>query len=578
MNELYDVVTRWRQLLGGRLMIIVMTTLILMRVIPLPLLIVWTILSVAVVFISAAFFTSSRTTRLRDKDQLVVPIVISFTIQSISVSVGCFLAATSGRTLGLTLAFTVALGYLTSSIVQSGRSRWVFVASIVPIGICLSLALPSVDLFKGNDLDAITLVASGLLSLASATRFWRKLSNLLGSEAFARAQADAANVAKSQFLATMSHEIRTPLNGILGMTQAMAAGELIEPQREKLEIISQSGTALLAILNDILDLSKIEAGKLEIEFVEFDLGDVARGAHAAFTGIANSKGLSFCLDMEGARGIYIGDPTRIRQILYNLISNALKFTDAGEIRVSLAATGEELEMVVADSGIGIPPDQACRLFERFNQADSSTTRRFGGTGLGLAICQRLAQAMGGTITVESEPGRGSTFKVLLKTQRVGDERASPVQDLGPPMIHPEFSDMASIRVLAAEDNHINQLVLNTLLQQVGIRPVIVSDGLQVIKEWGRQEWDIILMDVQMPNIDGVAATRSIRQKELEQGREYIPILALTANTMPQQIGSYLEAGFDGHIAKPIQVEALLSGLDWALSRDQRSRDIFCWAA
>jgi signal transduction histidine kinase len=312
--------------------------------------------------------------------------------------------------------------------------------------------------------------------------------------------AESANEAKSTFLAIMSHEIRTPLNGVLGMAQAMAADELSPLQRERLTVIHQSGEALLAVLNDILDLSKIEAGKLEIEEIEFDLGDIARGAHSAFTALANKKGLSFCLDVEEARGAYLGDPTRLRQILYNLISNALKFTERGEIRVTASRSEGVLELVVADTGVGIPPEALPRLFQKFAQVDASTTRRFGGTGLGLAICQELAQLMGGSIRVESEVGCGSRFIVRLPLPYVGEERRrSPLPSPAAEPVEPALS----LRVLAAEDNTVNQLVLKTLLHQIGVEPTVVADGRAAVEAWEAGDWDAILMDVQMPVMDGL---------------------------------------------------------------------------
>ncbi|MFC3077623.1 ATP-binding protein [Phenylobacterium terrae] len=377
--------------------------------------------------------------------------------------------------------------------------------------------------------------------------------------------AEAANAAKSTFLAIMSHEIRTPLNGVLGMAQAMAADELSDLQRDRLTVIHQSGEALLAVLNDILDLSKIEAGKLEIEEIEFDLGEVARGAHSAFTALANKKGLSFCLDVERARGVYLGDPTRLRQILYNLISNALKFTERGEIRVTATRREGALELIVADTGVGIPPEALSRLFDKFAQVDASTTRRFGGTGLGLAICQQLAQLMGGAITVDSEVGRGSRFIVSLPLPRVGEERQRsplPAPDTAPGAAPAESA--LSLRVLAAEDNSVNQLVLKTLLHQIGVEPVVVEDGQAAVEAWERGDWDAILMDIQMPLMDGPTAARRIREREAATGRRRTPILALTANAMSHQVSEYLAAGMDGHIAKPIDAARLFQALQTAI--------------
>jgi len=375
--------------------------------------------------------------------------------------------------------------------------------------------------------------------------------------------AEAANAAKSAFLATMSHEIRTPLNGVLGMAQAMAADELSDVQRERLVVIHRSGEALLAILNDVLDLSKIEAGKLELEAIEFDLADLAQGAYSAFTALANKKGLSFALDIAKARGRYLGDPTRVRQILYNLISNALKFTDHGEIRVTAARREAMLEIAVADTGVGISPENLVRLFQKFDQLDSSTTRRFGGTGLGLAICHDLAQLMGGDIAVESKVGKGSRFLVRLPLPWVGEEKGPPELAPAPP---PELQPMR-LRVLAAEDNQVNQLVLKTMLHQLGVEPTVVENGEAAVEAWASSEWDIILMDVQMPVMDGLAATAQIRELEAEKGRKRTPIIALTANAMSHQVEQYLAAGMDGHVAKPIAAADLFQTLCDVMQQD-----------
>ncbi|MEO6339868.1 MAG: ATP-binding protein, partial [Caulobacteraceae bacterium] len=333
----------------------------------------------------------------------------------------------------------------------------------------------------------------------------------------AKEAAEASNLAKSAFLATMSHEIRTPLNGVLGMAQAMAAEDLSEVQRDRLKIIRESGEILLAILNDVLDLSKIEAGKLELETIDFDLGEIARGAHAAFTALANRQGLSFAFDIESALGVYRGDPTRLRQILYNLISNALKFTPAGEIRVTAKRLEDGLSITVSDTGVGIPADRLQTLFAKFSQVDASTTRRFGGTGLGLAICRELAELMGGGVAVSSATGIGSDFTLTLPLQRVGDsELADPLS--GEPAHVPANAAPSALRVLAAEDNAVNQLVLKTLLAQIGVEPVVVTNGREAVDAWEAGQWDLILMDVQMPEMDGLTATGLIRQREAELSR------------------------------------------------------------
>jgi len=375
------------------------------------------------------------------------------------------------------------------------------------------------------------------------------------------AAAQAANLAKSMFLATISHEIRTPLNGVLGMAQAMAADELSLAQHARLAIIRESGQGLLAVINDVLDISKIEAGKLELETAEFDLAGLAESARHAFTALAEAKGIALTLDIApAAAGVCLGDATRVRQILCNLISNALKFTDRGRVVVELSRRGAEVRLQVSDTGIGIAAEDLERLFEKFEQADTSTTRRYGGTGLGLAICRQLAGMMGGQIEVTSQLGEGTTFIVALSLPRIEGVPKAPQ----PETVRAAPQEKGPLRLLAAEDNEINQLVLTTLLGQLGIEPTVVADGAAAVAAWESGHWDAILMDVQMPRMDGPTAARLIRRREAELGRRRTPILALTANAMSHQAEGYLAAGMDGVVAKPIEVGQLLAALQKVL--------------
>jgi CheY-like chemotaxis protein/anti-sigma regulatory factor (Ser/Thr protein kinase) len=285
---------------------------------------------------------------------------------------------------------------------------------------------------------------------------------------------------------------------------------------------------------------------------------VVNGAHQAFTALANKKGLSFCLTVdEAAQGVYLGDPTRVRQVLYNLISNALKFTDTGEVRVRARREGQNLVLTIADTGIGMSPEQVSRLFQKFEQADSSTTRRFGGTGLGLSICRELSQLMGGSVAAASKAGEGSMFTVALPIPRLRDPDAAANLEADGPA---EVVESLSLRVLAAEDNSVNQLVLKTLLHQIGVDPVVVDNGRKAVEAWREQAWDVVLMDVQMPEMDGMEATRRIREEEAAAGRPRTPIIALTANAMAHQVEQYLACGMDGHIAKPIEATRLFAVL------------------
>jgi signal transduction histidine kinase len=370
----------------------------------------------------------------------------------------------------------------------------------------------------------------------------------------ARDAAEAANQAKSVFLATMSHEIRTPLNGVLGMAQAMSLGELSPEQRSRLDVIRASGESLLAILNDVLDLSKIEAGKVELEAVEFDLSNLIRAAHEPFCAIAEEKKLAFTAEVaEDARGRYLGDPTRLRQVLSNLVSNALKFTERGGVSVLARREGAELVVAVRDTGIGIPKDRVASLFGSFVQADASTTRRFGGTGLGLAISRELVRLMGGDIEVESSSGLGTLFTVRVPLTWAGPESAEEEAVTAPLAT----LDAPPLRILAAEDNPTNQLVLSTLLAQFGWSLTVVDNGRLAVEAWERETFDLVLMDLQMPEMDGREALGLIREGESRLGRPRTPVIALTANALSHQVAEYRAAGFDEVAAKPIELEALV---------------------
>jgi CheY-like chemotaxis protein/anti-sigma regulatory factor (Ser/Thr protein kinase) len=315
----------------------------------------------------------------------------------------------------------------------------------------------------------------------------------------------------------------------------------------------------------VLDLSKIEAGKLELEVGEVDILSLAQAALDIFAGDAANKNLEFNLHISpDAEGVYSGDSQRIGQVLYNLISNAVKFTQQGSVTVGIERRDEILSIEISDTGIGICDEQLEGLFEKFSQADASMTRRFGGTGLGLAICRQLAVMMGGDIAVRSEQGRGSSFTVALPL---------PKLRVGAPLLAPttgevEITEGVALRILAAEDNPINQLVLQTLLHQVGVDPVMVADGEQALAAWRSQDWDLILMDIQMPVMDGVMASRAIRSEEATADRPRTPIIALTANVMRDQVQAYLAAGMDDVVAKPIEVGRLVAAMEAALDEDE----------
>lgn len=391
---------------------------------------------------------------------------------------------------------------------------------------------------------------------------WRRLLAAKVEAQEGQARAERASRAKSEFLATMSHEIRTPLNGVLGMAQAMQADRASPEQMRRLRIIRSCGETLLAILNDVLDLSRIEAGQLRIERETFDMEHVTRGAVATFGPMAEKKGLAFDFSIDpAARGSFIGDAVRLRQVLYNLASNAVKFTHHGAVGVCVGYAGGVLTLEVADSGIGIPPEKLGHIFERFVQGDASTTRAVGGAGLGLAICREIIEMMGGRIQVDSVAGRGSVFTVTLPLERVAEPR--PLEPKG------EVTGLASgappVAILAAEDNEVNRLVLTTLLRQEGLALTVVGNGAEALEAWRGRAWDLVLMDVQMPVMDGVAATREIRAEEAASGRRRTPIIAVTANALPEQRTEYHDAGMDFVVTKPLEVAALFRAIEAALA-------------
>jgi len=391
----------------------------------------------------------------------------------------------------------------------------------------------------------------------------------------ARDQADAASIAKSQFLANMSHEIRTPLNGILGMAQVMAREDLSRAQEDRLNVIRDSGQTLLAVLNDVLDISKIEAGRMEIDNHEFDLAEAMDAACAAFSSLAAQKDVDLKMNIAPeAQGVWWGDGARLRQVIANLVSNAVKFTAEGEVAVDVTPCAFGLRFTVRDSGIGIPAERLNDLFQKFSQVDASTTRRFGGTGLGLAISRELVELMGGHMAVTSEAGEGSTFTFDLPLEKRGERRApsrmaeaSPTEPQG-----------AVARILAAEDNATNQLILKSLLEPMGVELKVVANGREAVEAFRAGDFDLILMDVQMPEMNGVEAALAIRALERQDGARAIPILALSANVMSHQVSEYMAAGMSGFVPKPIEAGKLFAAIEEALSAIDENDDLAIEAA
>jgi signal transduction histidine kinase/ActR/RegA family two-component response regulator len=448
-----------------------------------------------------------------------------------------------------------------------GASVWPLFAYAFAAPLATARSVALADLLNYETL-ALVLLGYSLITWRQTVRAQAEEQLVLKELDAARIAAETANAAKSEFLANMSHEIRTPLNGVLAMAQLMAKGDLHAPQREKLDVIRASGQDLLHVINDILDFSKIEAGKLELEVITFDTEQVLEGALAGFAAVAERKLIALQLEVSPtARGLRQGDPSRVRQILNNFVSNALKFTpEGGRVLIGIEGEGVEghagLTLSVKDSGVGIPPEKMASLFQKFTQVDASTTRRFGGTGLGLAICRELAVLMGGRVWADSEEGRGSTFYAALPLGYIGEAAASTSGDFE------HFSEappLSSVRVLAAEDNPTNRTVLATIMDVFGFELTLTGDGEEAIAAWELQDFDLILMDVQMPVMDGVTATEAIRAAEARSGRPRTPIIALSANAFSHQVQEYRRAGMDAHVAKPIELAALQAAIEDVLA-------------
>ncbi len=384
----------------------------------------------------------------------------------------------------------------------------------------------------------------------------------------ARVKADEANRSKSEFLANMSHEIRTPLNGVVGVAELLAAANLPKREHDMVEIIRSSGQSLERLLSDVLDLARVEAGQLTIESAPFHAGDLVRSVAGLARLRADEKSLSLNVDIApDLEAWFLGDATRVRQILTNLVSNAVKFTAAGAVTITAQLMSDQsLRFAVTDTGVGFDAAARARLFARFQQADGSITRRFGGSGLGLAISRQLASLMGGELDCESEPGKGSRFWFVAPFDRAVEPAG--VEDAAAATLNPD----RPVRVLVADDHATNQTVIRMMLDQFGVDVVVVDDGAEAVERLERETFDLVFMDMQMPVMDGLEATRAIRKAERGSGRRPTPVIMLSANALPEHIEASRLAGADGHVSKPVTAASLLAALNSALEPGEAGRD------
>lgn len=407
----------------------------------------------------------------------------------------------------------------------------------------------------------LTDVGGAVIGMASLVQDITHQVNARNELKAAKLSAEQSAKAKAEFLANMSHEIRTPMNGILGSSTLLLNEGLTETATQYVDIIHHSAESLLTVINDILDFSKIDAGELKIELIPIDIPKVISDACDLLRDSAHKKSLSMSIDFpEEIPGLYYGDPGRIRQIVLNLVGNAIKFTDKGQVQITVRVAGLDkkcINILVEDTGVGIPEDKLAHIFQDFSQADNSVTRRFGGTGLGLAISKRLAQLMDGEITVESREGIGSKFTVQIGLSSCSGE----LSDMMLPTIGGVVRNYQK-RVLLAEDNKTNSIIAKKILEQLGINVDIVENGMEAVGRVIICDYDLVLMDVQMPIMDGLEAARCIRRtKTIKQP----PIVALTANALEDDRRRCINSGMNGFVSKPMRIKMLVNELDLIFS-------------
>ncbi|CAN1568699.1 BaeS Signal transduction histidine kinase [Caulobacteraceae bacterium] len=493
--------------------------------------------------------------------------------------VGALALVKTGEIGPLIIGLAILVGALTHVISTSLTYLPGFLAAALPLVMGI-ISVPGIMIVSGAYPDAAIFQASIAMiflltySLSAAYQSWQRETKL----AKTLVAVSLASDAKSQFLATMSHEIRTPLNGIVGLSEVLNTTKLNASQQEMVNLVRTSGETLERLVSDVLDSAKIEADKLELCLAPFDLRETIETAAHTFRTRAEEKAVAFNLEIHPeAEGRYLGDAVRIRQIISNLTSNAVKFTEKGQVDIQVDALqidGEsvELRIQVSDTGIGFDPKASQHLFNRFEQADNSISRRFGGTGLGLSICKSLCELMDGSISATSQLGSGSRFEVRIQVKYAEALKTGLRLPMGLMNDDTAFLNEASVgstglRVLVAEDNPINQKVITFMLEPMGMTPVMAANGREALDLFKVGSFDLILMDMMMPEMDGLAATQAIRVWEKQNNLPRTPIAMLSANAMSEHVKAALAAGCDVHIAKPVTPAALVTGMTEALFMD-----------
>jgi signal transduction histidine kinase/CheY-like chemotaxis protein len=492
--------------------------------------------------------------------------------QNVYVVFACLFSLCIGLLAGRVLMFEDAVSHMLVTVVAFAYGIGLIVrVAVRPFiaGVQVALLLFAPTVVAAANQGTVYFAALLFLLVTLLIASWLLIRNLYGTILerlltrqdlrLARDAAEEASRAKTEFLASMSHEIRTPLNGIMGLTDLLLDREdLAAEARRQLELVKVSSAALLTVVNDVLDFSKIEAGAVELDGQPFWPKAMTESCAAMVRELAARKGLELQVRTGGLPNKVIGDEPRLRQVLLNLLNNAVKFTPAGRVELclehgSLAGGLERLRWAVTDTGIGIPEVKRARLFERFSQVDGSRSRQYGGSGLGLAISKRLVELMGGRIGLDSAPGRGTTAWFEVSLPRTANERASrPEPEPGPP-------GGRRGRLLLAEDVAINQEIATAILTKAGYAVDVVGDGAQAIQAVQQHDYDLVLMDVQMPVMDGIEATKTIRS--LDGAVRHMPIIAMTANVYAEQIASFRLAGMDDHVGKPFKREELFDTIE-----------------